>query len=141
MERHERISYLVPFNSEGELITPQTTYELSDIPSEINLKIAVGFVNLLPASNYKLVIKIIPQHISIAVGETVDVSSYPEDIATMNINTKGTILSEVVNGSVDVTIDKVKIVAKGSYSITATLRDDSGEVHSQTSYFYCKISK
>lgn len=141
MERHERLSYLVPFNSDKELISPQIVFELPSFPSEVRLKVAVGFVNLLPASNYRLVINIFPQHISIAVGETIDVSSYPSDVATMNVNTKGTILSEVVNGSVDVDIGNLIIVAKGSYCITATLLDGEVEIHSQKSYFYCKLLK
>lgn len=140
MERYERISYLVPFNSDGEKRTPQTIYFVDDFPSDINIKIAVGFVELKPASNYRFTITIFPQHVTVAVGEEVDFGSYAKDIATMNINTKGTILSDLVNGSVDVTIDKVKIVAKGSYSITAKMYEGDTEIHSQTSYFYSKKS-
>ncbi|WP_260524185.1 hypothetical protein [Serratia sp. PL7] len=138
-ERFERISFVIPFNDENELIKPQTKFSLDNFPGEIKLMIRIGFVGLKPSHQYNMKIFVYPSHMRIKVGETVQHQNPFAELASLNLDTKGTILgSFYVDGQVTITLDNVIVPAKGIYQIRCELTDteeSEQSIHENFSYY------
>lgn len=135
MSRKEKISFLVPFNSDGELKLPQVEYKVGAFPEKIDMKLSIGFVELIPDMHYRLSINIFPNNVSIGVGEQIDIEPYTSDVVSMRLNTKKTDSTAPISATITVDINGLNIVAKGTYIVTANLIDGTEEINRHTAYF------
>ncbi len=138
-DKFEKISFVIPFNDESELIKPQTKLSLDKFPGEIKLMLRIGFVGLKPSHQYHMKIFVSPSHMRIKVGETVEHQNPFAELAAINLDTKGTILgSFYVDGQVTVTLENVIVPAKGIYQVRCELTDPAEadqSIHENFSYY------
>ncbi|MHA7847147.1 hypothetical protein [Serratia sp. D1N4] len=138
MSGYERISFVVPFNDEGELIKPQTKFTIDTFPKDITLRVCVGFVGLRPVHKYSIELLISPIHLKMKLGDSLELADSFTETAIMEINTKGSILTGNVDGQVDVVLRNINIPGKGIYQILCHLTESSGSagvLHTNIAFF------
>ncbi|MFU2317823.1 hypothetical protein [Rahnella sp. PCH160] len=138
MDRFERISFVIPFDDQNELIQPKTKFSVGIFPSEITLNTRVGFVGLMPLYKYNIKMFIQAIHITIKKGEEAQLLNPFTELASVEINTKGTILGGEIDGQVVVKLEKLNIPAKGIYQIRCEIMDSKDTelaLHTNVSFF------
>ena len=139
MDKLEKISFIIPFNDESELLKPLTKLMLEDGANSLKLMMRIGFVGLMPSHEYHMKIHVLPIHIRLSQGESVQTPNPLQELASVQLSTKGTILgSPYVDGQITVTLDDVNISAKGIYKIQCHMFDSAdlnSSLHTNDSYF------
>ncbi len=138
MEKFERVSFVIPYADSDDLKKPATSFNVIDLPSEIAMTLAIGFVGLLPNHRYYMHVGIIPVHLAAEEPTSHYLVAGSTKLRTMYIDTKSGSSLGLVDGHLNVNMNNVKIVKLGIYRVLCRLTDSDDsrtELHSMETYF------
>jgi len=138
MTGFEKITFVIPFDNDGELVKPVTSFKASSLPGDLKINFRIGFVGLKPKHRYHINIFINPIHLNIKVGENAQLQSPFSESAKMFIDTPDSKGEESIDGQLNVEMGKVIVTARGIYEVKSVLTDSDAEdsqLHVLTTFF------
>lgn len=138
MTGFEKITFVIPFNNDDELIKPITSFKAEEIPGDLKINFRIGFVGLKPGHRYHFKIFINPIHLKLKVGEQAQLQSPFSESAKMFIDTPDSKDEDSIDGQLNVEMGKINIAARGIYEVKSVLTDsdaEDSELHVLTTFF------
>lgn len=134
----ERICFITPFSGNDENTQPTINFECEYFPTQISINFRVGIVGLKPNTRYHLGILVIPAHLLIKKNQELQLPDGTQESVSVNLDTKDSNFETGASGQVEITLNEIRIPAKGLYSVTGILQDNGAPkavLHKNESFF------